>query len=77
MWTPDVLKGTNDSDFDDEPMIPQAKGKAKSRNVEHKSLSVTQLQELVDSDIHSVASIIGIEVRSRCSTLSLPPSTPS
>lgn len=63
MLTSGILKGTNDSDFDDEPMIPQPKGKHKSRDVEHKSLSVVQLQELVDNDIISVASIIGLEVR--------------
>ncbi len=63
------LQGTNDSDFDDEPMITQSKGKDKSRDVEHKPLSVVQLQELVENDINSVANIIGLEVRPRCSTL--------
>ena len=50
-------------------MIPPPKGKDKSRDVEHKSLSVSQLQELVDKDINSVASIIGLEVRPWCSAV--------
>ncbi|EJF62736.1 hypothetical protein DICSQDRAFT_39152, partial [Dichomitus squalens LYAD-421 SS1] len=56
-----VIDGTNDSDYDDEPMIPQSKGKGKSRDVESKSLSAAQLQELVDIDINHVASITGLE----------------
>ncbi|KAI0333171.1 hypothetical protein GY45DRAFT_1432668 [Cubamyces sp. BRFM 1775] len=55
-----VLDGTNDSDFEDEPVL-QPKGKHKTRDVEHKTLSITQLQDLVDSDISQVASIVGLE----------------
>ncbi|KAI0628773.1 hypothetical protein C8Q77DRAFT_1145356 [Trametes polyzona] len=55
-----VVDGTNDSDFDDEP-LPQPKGKSKLREVDHKSLSSAQLQELVDNDISQVASIVGLE----------------
>ena len=57
-----AFKGTNTSDYDDEPMIPQTKSRDKSREVESKSLSTQQLQELVESDISHVASIVGLEV---------------
>ena len=43
-------------------MIPEPKGKKKSRDVEHKSLSVSRLQEMVDNEITHVASIVGLEV---------------
>ena len=55
------VKGTNDSDYEDEPVL-QPKGKHKTRDVEYKTLSITQLQDLVDSDISQVASIVGLEV---------------
>ncbi|KAI9059786.1 hypothetical protein FKP32DRAFT_1633968 [Trametes sanguinea] len=55
-----VVDGTNDSDFDDEPIV-QAKGKDKRREVEHKSLSTTQLQDLIENDIAQVANIVGLE----------------
>ncbi len=54
-------KGTNDSDFDDEP-LPQPKGKNKIREVDHKSYSTAQLQGVVENDISQVASIVGLEV---------------
>ncbi|KAI0648414.1 hypothetical protein C8Q79DRAFT_955355 [Trametes meyenii] len=54
------LKGTNDSDFEDTP-IAQFKGKNKSRDVEHKSLSAAQLQQMVENDILQVASVVGLE----------------
>ncbi|KAH9911679.1 uncharacterized protein BXZ73DRAFT_93341 [Epithele typhae] len=54
------IADTHDSDFDDDP-IPPTKAKEKSRDPEHKSLSVQQLQDLVDSDIAHVASIVGLE----------------
>ena len=57
------LKDTNGSDFDDEPIVPQFKRKDKSRDIEHKSLSVAQLQDQVNNDISHVASIIGLEVQ--------------
>ncbi|CDO71887.1 hypothetical protein BN946_scf184940.g34 [Trametes cinnabarina] len=55
-----VVDGTNDSDFDDEPIL-QVKGKDKRREVEYKSLSMAQLQDLIDNDISQVASIVGLE----------------
>ncbi|KAI0781474.1 hypothetical protein BD413DRAFT_505614 [Trametes elegans] len=55
-----LVDGTNDSDFDDEPVL-RAKGKSKTRDVEYKSLSAAQLQQLVDGDIGQVASIVGLE----------------
>ncbi|TFK81924.1 hypothetical protein K466DRAFT_501272 [Polyporus arcularius HHB13444] len=55
-----MVDGTNDSDFDDEP-LPPPKAKNKSREVEHKSLSTSALQALIDGDISHVGNIIGIE----------------
>ena len=43
--------------------MPPPKAKKKSREVEHKSLSSTALQELVDNDISHVGNIIGMEVQ--------------
>ena len=85
-----AFKGTNTSDYDDEPMIPQTKSRDKSREVERKSLSTQQLQELVESDISHVASIVGLEVhhmsilvstlvncRLRCTPLEYPTGPPT
>ena len=86
-----AFKGTNTSDYDDELMIPQTKSRDKSREVESKSLSTQQLQELVESDISHVASIVGLEVhhssmsilvstlvncRLRCTSLEYPTGPP-
>ncbi|KAI0373177.1 hypothetical protein BV20DRAFT_962974 [Pilatotrama ljubarskyi] len=55
-----VVDGTNDSDFEDDP-VPRSKGKNTSRDVEHRSLSTAELQDMVDSDISQVANIVGLE----------------
>ncbi|KAH9914447.1 uncharacterized protein B0H18DRAFT_1087780 [Fomitopsis serialis] len=49
----------NDSDFE-EP-VAKNKGKSKSPGVEYESFSAARLQQRVDDDIRTVASIIGLE----------------
>ncbi|KAL6308690.1 hypothetical protein BKA93DRAFT_866941 [Sparassis latifolia] len=54
------------NDSDDEIPAIKSKGKQKSTNIEYTSLSALRLQELVDEDIHHVASIIGLESSIAC-----------
>ena len=59
-----VLTPAQGNDSDMELPASKDKGKQKRQDIEYKSLSAAQLQETVNDDIRTVASIIGLEVPS-------------